>query len=73
VVDVHLLLEVLLERHVHERTARGRQLHARGEPALRERDITRTFVLRSTRPNELNPPMSEFAGSYPESYTYCRR
>jgi hypothetical protein len=32
-----------------------------------------TFVLRSTRPNELNPPMSEFAGSYPESYTYCRR
>ena len=32
-----------------------------------------TFVIRSTRPNELNPPMSEFAGSYPESFDYCKQ
>jgi hypothetical protein len=31
-----------------------------------------TLVIRSTRPNELNPPMTEFSGSYPESYNYCK-
>jgi hypothetical protein len=31
-----------------------------------------TFVLRSTKPNEVSPPMTEFTGPVPESFDYCK-
>jgi hypothetical protein len=31
-----------------------------------------TFVLRSTKPNEVNPPMTEFSGPIRQSFDYCK-
>jgi hypothetical protein len=31
-----------------------------------------TFVLRSTQPNEVNPPMTEFSGPIRQSFDYCK-
>jgi len=32
-----------------------------------------TLVVRSTQPNEVNPPMTEFTGSTPSSFNYCKQ
>ena len=37
--DVQVLLEVVPQRHVDERTAGRDQLHGRREPALHDRDV----------------------------------
>ena len=44
VVDVEVLLEVVLQRHVDERPPVGGELHARREPALHDRQIARREV-----------------------------
>ena len=37
--DVPVLLEVVAQREVQERPARGRELHRRGQPALDDRQV----------------------------------
>src|SRR3954451_23387050 len=46
VADVDVLLEVAREREREERAAGGRQLHARGEPALDDGDVAGGEVAR---------------------------
>ena len=39
VADVEVLLEVVAQRNVEERAAGRRQLHARGQPSLHDREV----------------------------------
>src|SRR5262249_59369242 len=44
VVDVEVLLEVVAQWHVNERSTVGRQLHARGQPGLGDGEVARGEV-----------------------------